>query len=69
MDDIKSSQDNVGMPYVFTLKANISSHFSSQDVVPVFSIFDPKKTPSVDSSECTNHGKDSLCALHESPII
>ena len=28
-----------------------------------FGIFDPNKTSSVDYSESTNHGKDSLCAL------
>jgi len=37
-----------------TLKANITSHFSSQDVVSAFSIFDPKKTPKLDSSEYSN---------------
>ena len=43
MDDIKSFQDNVGKPFVSTLKANISSRFCSQDVVSAFSIFDPRK--------------------------
>ena len=38
MDDIKSFQDNVGIPFVSTLKANISSRFGSQDVVSAFSI-------------------------------
>jgi len=33
------------------LKPNISSHFGSQDVVSAFSIFDPKETPKLDSSE------------------
>jgi len=53
MDDIKSFQDNVGIPFVSTLKANISSRFGSQDVVSAFSIFDPKKTPRIDSLEYT----------------
>ena len=63
MDDIKSFQDNVGIPFVSKLKANISSRFGSQDVISAFSIFDPKKTPKVDSSEYTNYGKDSLSVL------
>ena len=63
MDDIKSFQDNVGIPFVSILKANISSRFGSQNVVSAFSIFDPKKTPSVDSSKYTNYGKDSLHVL------
>jgi len=33
VDDIKSFQDNVGIPFVSTLKTNISSRFGSQDVV------------------------------------
>jgi len=53
-------QDNVGIPFVSTLKANISG---SQDVVSAFSIFDPKKTPKLDSSEYSNYGKDSLSIL------
>jgi len=63
MDDIKSFQGNVGIPFVSTLKANIYSRFGSQDVVSAFSIFDPKKTPRVDSSEYTNYGKDFLRVL------
>ena len=65
MDDIKSFQNNVGIPFVSTLKANISSRFGSQDVVSAFSIFDPKKTPSIDSSDNMNYGKDSLQVLFD----
>ena len=60
VDDIKSFQGNVGIPFVSKLKANISSCFGSQDVISAFSIFDPKKTPKADSLEYTNYGKDSL---------
>ena len=38
VDDIKSFQENFGIP----LKANIFSRFGSQDVISAFSIFDPK---------------------------
>ena len=33
IDDIKSFQENVRITFVSKLKINISSHFSSQDVV------------------------------------
>jgi len=58
VDNIKSFQGNVGIPFVSTL--NISSHFGSQDMVSAFSIFDPKKTPKL---EYSNYGKDSLSIL------
>ena len=45
IDDIKSFQHNVGIPFVSKLKVNISSHFGFQNEVSAFSILDPKKTP------------------------
>ena len=42
---------------LFQLKGNISSRFCSQDIVSAFSIFDPKKTPSVDTSEYNSIAK------------
>jgi len=54
VDDIKSFQENVGILFFFPLLKEI------QDVVSAFSIFDPKKTPKLDSSD---YGKDSLSIL------
>ena len=45
------------------MKINISSHFTSQDVVSAFSIFDPKKVPSPESPEYPSYGEDSVDTL------
>ena len=47
--DLSSFQERVGKPFVPLLKDNITSQFSSSDVVSSFSIFDSKKVPSTDS--------------------
>ena len=61
--DIQTFQNSVGNHFVSTLKGNISSRFCSQDIVSAFSIFDPKKTPSVDTSEYQQYGKGSVTVL------
>ena len=61
--DIQTFQNSVGNHFVSTLKGNISSRFCSQDIVSAFSIFDPKKTPSVDTSEYQQYGKGSVMVL------
>ena len=54
--DIQTFQNSVGNHFVSTLKGNILSCFCSQDM-SAFSIFDPKKTPSVDTSEYNSMAK------------
>ena len=44
----------------FVSKANISSRFSSQDVVVAFSIFDLKKVPSIASADIKTYGESFL---------
>ena len=61
--DIQTFQNSVGNRFVSTLKGNISSRFCSQDIVSAFSIFDPKKTPSVDTSEYQQYGEGSVTVL------
>ena len=61
--DIQTFQNSVGNHFVSTLKDNISSRFCSQDIVSAFSIFDPKKTPSVDTSEYQQYGEGSVTVL------
>ena len=51
ISDIQTFQNSDGNLFISTLKDNISSRFCSQDIVSAFSIFDPKKTPSLDTSE------------------
>ena len=63
MDDISSFQERVTRPFVSDLKENISSRFASQDVVSCFSIFDPKKVPSHDSSNVSTYGDDAVKKL------
>ena len=58
MEDIESFEDNVGKPFVCTLKANISSRFTSQDVVSEFSISDLRNLPHPDSSHSKNYGEE-----------
>ena len=61
--DIQTFQNSVENRFVLTLKGNISSRFCSQDIVSAFSIFDPKKTPSVDTSEYQQYGEGSVTVL------
>jgi len=65
LDDIKSFKESVGKPFVVILTANISSMFSSQDVVSAFSTFDPTKILQVDSPHSKNHGERFLGVLIE----
>ena len=60
MPDIESFQKTVGNPFISTLKDNISSRFTSQDVVSAFSIFDPKKVPSLESPKFKDYGEESM---------
>ena len=61
--DIQTFQNSVGNHFVSTPKGNISSRFCLQDIVSAFSIFDPKKTPSVDTSEYQQYGEGSVTVL------
>ena len=62
--DIVAFTESIVKSFVSMLKANISSRFGSQDVIASFSIFDPKKVPSIDSPEIKKYGEDSLNILH-----
>ena len=64
-DDIHSFQEKIGTPFVQLLKQNISSRFTSQDVVSAFSIFEPKKIPNVDSPEFPSYGDNEVAILTE----
>lgn len=49
--------------FVSDLKNNISSRFTSQDIVSSMSIFDPRKLPIVDSPGFTSYGDSSINTL------
>ena len=63
MEDISSFQERVAKPFVNDLKRNISSRFTSQDVVSCFRIFDPKKVPSLESSDLPSYVEDAVKVL------
>ena len=56
--------ENVGKPFVSNLKANISSRFGSQDIIAAFSIFDPKKVPSIDSPDIKMYSESFINTLY-----
>ena len=58
--ELSSFQKRVGKPLVALLKDNITSQFSSSDVVGSFSIFDPKKVPATDFLLFSSYGEESV---------
>ena len=62
--DIVAFIESAGKSFVSKLQANISSRFGSQDVIAAFSIFDPKKVPSIDSPDINTYGESSINTLH-----
>ena len=57
--DIQTFQNSVGNHFVSTLKSNIKLFLFTR-LVSAFSIFNPKKTPSVDTSEYQQCGEGSV---------
>ena len=49
--------------FIHQLRDNISSHFTSSDVVSTFSIFDPRKVPATSSSLFSLYGKGAIDTL------
>ena len=48
------------IPFVALLKENISSRFSTHDIVSALAIFGPRNVPSTDSSRFPTYGKKSI---------
>ena len=63
--DICSIQERVSKPFIRLIKDNISSWFrsSSKDVLSAFSIYDPKKVPSLSTHELPLYGDRSIQTL------
>ena len=55
----------MGKPFIRLIKDNISSRFrsSSKDVLSTFSIFDPKKVPSLSTHQLPLYGDSSIQTL------
>ena len=63
--DMRSFQERLDKPFVRLIKDNISSRIisSSNDVVSAFSIFYPKKVPSLSTNELCFYGESSIQTL------
>ena len=63
--DICFFKEGVGKPFIRLIKGNISSRFrsSSEDVLSAFSIFVPKKVPSLSTHELPLYGDSSIQTL------
>ena len=53
----------MGTPFVTLLMENISSRFTTHDIVSVLAIFDPRNIPSTNSSQFPTYGKKSIEVL------
>ena len=64
---ITSFQETIAKPFITHLKCNISSRFASSpgNILLAFSIFDPRKAPSVDSEDLSSYGETSTTILLE----
>ena len=60
--DVCSFQERLGKAYIRLIKDNVSSRFrsSSKDKLSAFSIFDPKKFPSLSTHELPLYGDSSI---------
>ena len=65
---ICSFQERVGKPFNRLIKDNLSRQLrsSSKDVLSAFSIFDPKKVPSLSTHELPLYGDSSIQTLVDS---
>ncbi len=63
--DMCPCQESVGKPLIRLIKDNIFSRFrsSSKAVLSAFSIFDPKKVPSLSTHELPLYGDSSIQTL------
>eukprot|EP00660_Eupelagonema_oceanica_P000613 gene613-2356_t len=48
------------MKYVQAIRADIRNRFSSENTVAAFSVFDPRREPSVGSTELQSYGEDEI---------
>ena len=48
-EDISTFQEKIGQCFIHQLRDNITSRFTSSDMVSSFSIFDPRKVPGTSS--------------------
>ena len=62
-EDISTFQQKIGQFFIHQLRDNITSRFTSSDVVRSFSIFDPRKVPATSSPLFSLYGEDAIDTL------
>ena len=62
-EDISTFQEKIGQCFIHRLRDNITSHFTSSDVVSSFSILDPRKVPATSSPLFSLYGKGAIDTL------
>ena len=62
-EDISTFQEKIGQCFIHQLRDNITSRFTSSDVVSSFSIFDPRKVPATSSPKFSLYGECAIDTL------
>ena len=62
-EDISTFQEKIGQCFIHRLRGNITSRFTSSDVVTSFSIFDPRKVPATSSPLFCLYGEGAIDTL------
>ena len=62
-EDISTFQEKIGQFFIHQLRDNITSHFTSSNVVSSFSIFDPRKVPATSSPLFSLYGEVAIDTL------
>ena len=62
-EDISTLQEKIGQCFIHQLRDNITSRFTSSDVVSSVSIFDPRKVPATFSSLFSLYGEGAIDTL------
>ena len=62
-EDISTFREKIGQCFIHQLRDNITSRFTSSDVVSSFSIFDPRKVPATSSPLFSLYGEGAIDTL------
>ena len=62
-EDISTFQEKIGQCFIHQLRDNITSRFTSSNVVSSFSIFDPRKVPATSFPPLSLHGEGAIDTL------
>ena len=62
-EDISTLREKIGQCFIHQLRGNITSRFTSSDMVSSFSIFDPRKVPATSSPLFSLYGKGAIDTL------